>query len=214
MSNEKENQNIQETTSVEVNEVNETENYNLFNQAYLKIVELSTSDHPFVVVARTQWSKFRSLEDSQQMMAFSFVFVCLMAFGLLDNLIFGFICLCYPTWATLTSVTPESVKFKNDSSSQWAVYWIVFSWLSIFEYYLPLYNIPYYTVVKTLALFVCFMPKPNTISKLTEKYSLTNQLVEVCGPYLEKVESLFSFLRMADISLSKEKEDENAKKDN
>lgn len=184
---------MSETQEIEMKEMN---NKNVFSQMHSKLLN---SNHPIITVSSGQWSKFRNLENNQQMMAFSFVFICLMAFGILDNLIFGFVCMCYPTWATFASL--------ESNASMWAIYWVVFCWWSLFEYYLPMYNITYYTLIKTLVLYLCFMPQPNTISKITNKYNLTNQLVKSSEPYFEKAKHLFTFFRMVDVP---EKENEKS----
>lgn len=186
-----ENDNLEEDNSIELKEINKNES------TYSHIMN---SNNPLIVISRNQWIKFRNLNNNQQMMTFSFVFICLMLFGILDNLIYCFICLFYPVWGTLYSIKQSN----NDNYLIWLVYWIVYSFLQTVEYILPLYNLPYYTTIKTITLFVCFMPQSSTINKFTSKYSLTNLLVDKCNPYLENIKKVFIFIRLIDSDDTKE----------
>ena len=102
------------------------------NHVTQSILNFVKSDNTIMLFLRAQWKKFRNLKETHQLMTLSFVLVCLMAFGIFDNLIYHFICLGYPTH--------ESFRSSQNSPEQylWMNYWMAYVWITFVENIIPL----------------------------------------------------------------------------
>lgn len=149
------------------------------------------SNNPIVIILKSQWNKFTSLEDYAQLTSFGLILLFLMLFGIFQYIIYYFICIAYPIYGSLMTCDK-----KSDINFYWITYWVIFTIINFIEDYSLLHYIPYYTTVKMLFLFICFMPKPNSIIIYTKHYNLNKYIFNKSTKYLNNVDTFFKTIKM------------------
>jgi hypothetical protein len=159
---------------------------------------IKDTNNPIVIVVKSQWNKFTTLEDYAQLTSFGLILLFLMLFGIFQYLIYYFVCIGYPVYGSLMTCTTNSKL-----NFYWITYWIVFTGINFVEEYSLLHYVPYYTTAKMLFLFICFMPKPKSIVLYTKQYNLNEKIYNKCLIYLNKVHAFFKSIKM-DIEIEDE----------
>ena len=165
-----------------------SENKNIISYIYTNIKK---SNNPVVIIIKSQWNKFTSLEDYAQLTSFGIILLFLMLFGIFQYLIYYFICIGYPIYGSLITCNKNS-----ELNFYWITYWIIFTSINFIEEYSLLHYIPYYITCKMLFLFIFFIPKPKSIIIYTKHYNINKKLYDKCIIYLDKVDIFFKSIKM------------------
>ena len=153
---------------------------------------MATNNYGDLIVCKGKeyYKNFQDLDEKDKFNYIMVFILTLLTLGFLDNLITYSVCLAYPIYKTVHVIVGKSAN--TELKNKWLIYWLVYSFTEFMSGILRV--LPYYSVLRTTFLLLCFMPKPPTFPPKLLQYELSNKMktflkdnLQIIDEYVNKI---------------------------